>query len=195
MDPQLAHDQFVHIRIIIGIVTGLSVTRLLTGLARFVQHPGRDRVYPVHLAWALFLLLAIVHFWWFEFGLERIVVWRFEMYLFVIGYAALFFFLCALLFPDRIDEYAGFAEYFHSRQRWFYGLLAALFLADLGDSAIKGAAHFGSFGIGYPIRQGALAALALVAMFVADRRYHGALAAVAIAAEVYWIASQFPVLD
>jgi len=41
---QLAYDQFVHIRIIIGIVTGLTVTRLLTGLARFVQHPSRDRI-------------------------------------------------------------------------------------------------------------------------------------------------------
>jgi hypothetical protein len=39
----LAHEQFIHVRIIIGIVTGLTVTRLLTGLARFVQHPVRDR--------------------------------------------------------------------------------------------------------------------------------------------------------
>ena len=195
MDPQLAHDQFVHVRIIIGIVTGLSVTRLLTGLARFVQHPVRDRIYLVHLAWAFFLLLAIVHFWWFEFGLERIGVWTFEIYLFVICYAALFFFLCALLFPDRMDEYAGFAEYFHSRQKWFYALLGALFLADLGDTAIKGAEHFSAFGAGYPIRQGVLAALAFIAMFVADRRYHGGFVAAAIAAEVYWIVSQFDVLE
>ena len=158
----LAHDQFIHVRIIIGIVTGLTVTRLLTGLARFVQHPARDRIYLAHLAWAFFLLLAIVHFWWFEFGLQRIGVWKFEIYLFVICYAALFFFLGALLFPDRMDEYSGFAEYFHSRQKWFYGLLAALFLADLIDTAIKGAAHFSAFGIGYPIRQSVLAALALI---------------------------------
>jgi hypothetical protein len=32
MDPQTAHDQFVHVRIIIGIVTGLSVTRLRPAL-------------------------------------------------------------------------------------------------------------------------------------------------------------------
>lgn len=70
-----------------------------------------------------------MHFWWFEFGLKRIGVWTFEIYLFVISYAALFFFLGALLFPDRMDEYSGFAEYFHPRQKWFYGLLAALFLA------------------------------------------------------------------
>jgi hypothetical protein len=31
-----------------------------------------------------------VHFWWFEFGLERIEVWTFEVYFFVICYAALF---------------------------------------------------------------------------------------------------------
>ena len=99
------------------------------------------------------------------------------------------------VFPERNDEFSEFAEYFHSRQKWFYGLLAALFLADLIDTAIKGAGHFSSFGAGYPIRQGALAALAFIAMFVTDRRYHGAFAAVAIAAEVYWIASQFEVLE
>ena len=94
-----------------------------------------------------------------------------------------------------MDEYSGFSEYFHSRQRWFYGLLGALFLADLLDTAIKGAEHFSAFGISYPIRQGALAALAFAAMFVTDRRYHGAFVTVAIAAEVYWIASQFAVLE
>jgi hypothetical protein len=36
------------------------VTRLLTGLARFVQHPVRDRIYLAHLAWAVFLLLACI---------------------------------------------------------------------------------------------------------------------------------------
>ncbi|MEZ5833710.1 MAG: hypothetical protein R3D05_21270 [Dongiaceae bacterium] len=195
MDAQLAHDQFIHVRIIIGIVTGLSVTRLLTGLARFVQHPIRDRIYLVHLGWALFLLLAIIHFWWFEFGLQRVEVWTFEVYAFVIGYAALFFFVCALLFPDRMDEYSGFAEYFHSRQRWFYALLAAIYLADLLDTAIKGPAHFSSFGLGYPIRQGTLCALSVGAMFIADRRYHGAFVLVALAAEIYWIVSQFQVLS
>ena len=170
------------------------MTRLLTGLARFVQHPSRDRIYLVHLGWALFLLLAIVHFWWFEFGLHRIELWTFEVYFFVICYAALFFFVCALLFPDRMDEYAGFAEYFHSRQKWFYGLLGALFLADLVDTAIKGPEHFSSFGISYPIRQGVLFILAMAAMAIADRRYHAVFVTIAIASEIFWILSQFQVL-
>jgi hypothetical protein len=115
MEPQLAHDAFFHVRIIIGLVAGLCITRLLTGLARFVQHPARPQIYPVHLGWVVFLLLAVMHFWWFEFGLERVGVWSFELYLFLVGYASLFFFTSTLLFPDKMDEYAGFADYFHAR--------------------------------------------------------------------------------
>ena len=35
---------FVHVRIAMGIVLGLSITRLLAGLARTMQHPGREPV-------------------------------------------------------------------------------------------------------------------------------------------------------
>lgn len=55
--------------------------------------------------------------------------------------------------------------------------------------------HFSSFGAFYPVRQGVLFALSIAAMFIAGRRYHGAFAALAIAAEIYWIASQFEVLE
>ena len=116
MDAATAHDLFFHVRVMVGIVTGLSVTRLLTGLARFVQHPGREPIYLVHLGWALYLILAVILFWWFEFGLVRVPAWNFPTYFFVICYAALSFFTSAILFPDRMDDYAGFADYFHSRQ-------------------------------------------------------------------------------
>ena len=59
MDPALTTgvppaDAFVHVRIIIGIILGLSVSRLLTGVARFIQHPGKQNIYPVHIAWVAF---------------------------------------------------------------------------------------------------------------------------------------------
>ncbi len=187
-------ELFFHVRVIVGIVTGLSVTRLLTGLARFVQHPLRDQVYSVHLGWALYLILAVIHFWWFEFGLSRIQVWTFEVYFFVIFYAALIFFTCAIVFPDRMDEYSGFRQYFHSRQHWFYGLLAGLFAIDLVDTAVKGAEHFHSFGIYYPVRQAVLCGLAVAAMFVKNERFHQILVALALVAEVVWILGQFEVL-
>jgi hypothetical protein len=51
----VAHDVLIHVQIILGIVLGLSLTRLLAGLTRFVQHPNRGHIYlirldPVHAA-------------------------------------------------------------------------------------------------------------------------------------------------
>lgn len=191
MDGHTNADLFFHIRVIVGVVMGLSVTRLLTGVARFVAHPGSEPVYPVHLGWVLYLLLAVIHFWWFEFGLARVQHWTFDVYFFVVFYAILFFLTAAVLLPDRLGEHAGFADYFHNRQKWFYGLLAGLFVTDLADTALKGLDHFFAFGIEYPIRQGILFVLAFIAMFVRDRRYHGFFVAVALVAEVEWILQQF----
>jgi len=196
MDSPITHpDVFVHVRIIIGMVLGLSITRLVTGLARFVQHPKRDNIYPIHFAWVLFLLVTIIHFWWFEFGLSAIQRWTFEIYLFLIAYAILFAFLSAILFPDRMDEYKGYEDYFQSRRKWFYGLLALLFIVDLIDSRIKGIEHFQSLGLEYPIRQAAFATCAIVAIFVSDKRYQTAFVTIGLIYQITWILRLFDVLN
>lgn len=194
MDAVPSPDLFFHVRVIVGIVTGLSVARLLNGLARFVQHPSREQIYPVHLSWVLFLLLSVVHFWWFEFGLSRIGRWSFEIYFFVICYAILFFFITAVLFPDRMDEYSGFKDYFHSRQKWFYGLLSGIFVLDVVDTALKGTAHLQALGLEYPIRQAAFFLLSLIAMFVSNRRFHLVFAVGGLAYQAWWILRLFDVL-
>lgn len=192
MEPTHPHSgEFEHVRVIIGVVTGLAMTRLMSGLAGFVQHPSRRVVYPTHLGWAIYMLLGVMHFWWFEFALGQTPVWTFELYLFLICYAAAFYFTCALLFPDRLDEYRGYADYFHARQAWFYGFLAGLAALDIVDSWLKGPAHFRALGPFYPYRQGAIILVALVAIFVRDRRFHHAFVVVALVAEAWWILSRF----
>lgn len=100
-------DQFIHVRILIGIVLGLSITSLLTGLARLIQHPKRDKLYWVHLGWVFSILLGLIHFWWWQFELRNVANWNFELYFFVTFYATLYYLLCALLFPAKIDDYDG----------------------------------------------------------------------------------------
>lgn len=182
---------FFHIRVVIGVVTGLAITRLLNGLAFLVSSPERERAYGVHIAWALLLLLMIVHFWWFQFSLGRISQWNFETYTFLIFYAALHFFAAAVLFPDRSAAPGDFEKYFHDHRPWFYGLLISLLTVDIIDTALKGMDHFQSLGIEYPIRQGVLILLALCAIPIADRRYHVAFVAFAFAVEVWWITTRY----
>ncbi len=187
-------EAYIHIRTIVGIVIGLSMTRLLTGVARLVQHPGRTPLYPVHLAWVLFILLYVVEFWWWEFRLSRLTLWTFPVYLFVILYAGLFVFLGALLFPDDLSGYTGFKDYFLSRRKWFFGLLAATFLIDLIDTALKGSDYFRSLGVQYPIRNLGYAAAAGAAMFVRNPRFHAVFVAAALVYSVIWIVQTYLLL-
>ncbi len=184
-------EAFFHVRILVGIITALSLSRLITGLARPVQDQDWHRVGLVHTGWAVFLLLMIVHFWWFELGLARIEKWTFGLYLFVIGYAILLFLICTILFPDQADRKMNLEEYFYSRQKWFYGLLAVIFLVDVADTAFKGLDHLRALGLEYLLRQTAFVVLSVIGMFVRRPLYHRAFVAGAILYQVSWAVRQF----
>ena len=184
-------EAFFHVRILVGIITALSLSRLITGLARPVQDQDWHRVGLVHTGWAVFLLLMIVHFWWFELGLARIEKWTFGLYLFVIGYAILLFLICTILFPDQADRKMNLEEYFYSRQKWFYGLLAVIFLVDIADTAFKGLDHLRALGLEYLLRQTAFVVLSVIGMFVRRPLYHRAFVAGAILYQVSWAVRQF----
>jgi hypothetical protein len=58
-DLQVAHievDLYLHVRLLISIILGLSVTRLLGGLTQFMGQSDRHRVSWIHLAWVAWVL-------------------------------------------------------------------------------------------------------------------------------------------
>lgn len=151
-------------------VLSLAVARLLNGVARFVQHPKKVKIFPLHLAWVFAILLHLIHFWWWEFRLIYVHEWTFEVYFMLIAYAIDIFLLCTLLFPDDMSEYSGFEEYFMSRRKWFFGIFGASFLIDFVDTALKGTAYYNSLGWEYPARNILFIVFCLMAMFVAKKR-------------------------
>lgn len=190
-DPAL----FTHVRIVIGMVVSLSLARLLTGLASFVQHPGKTRVYWVHLGWVLSMLLFLLHFWWWEFRLQALTFLDFGVYLFLIGFACLFFFLCVLLFPVSMEEYSGYEDYFMSRKGWFFGFLALAYAVDLADTAIKGRPYFESFGYEYPVRNVVYIVLCGIAAFTVNRRFHATFVSLGLLYQLSWIFRAFDIID
>src|ERR1700677_1775209 len=171
-------ELYSHVKVVISIIVGLCITTLLKGFAQFVQHPRRNKVSILHLGWAASLLLGMIHFWWWEFRLSMIQQWTFAIYFFVILYAILFYFLSTLLFPSDLADYTGYEDYFLSRRRWFFGFLAATFVADIIDTSLKGSAYLHSFGIEYPIRIAVSLAFCVVAMITKNRRIQMAILAV-----------------
>ena len=100
-------ELFPHVRIVMGTVIGLGLTRILLGTAGLVQHPTRARLSLIHLLWAASILFELILFWWWEFDLFQIPDWSFGVFFFLIIYSVTLFLLGALLFPDLVDDYDG----------------------------------------------------------------------------------------
>ena len=181
------HDVYFHIRILIGVVLGLGLTRMLSGVAKIVQHPGHKPLYVVHLLWVAVVVVSVIHFWWWEFGLIRIEPWKFELFLFVLFYAFLFFLLASMLFPDAMDEYPDYEAYFLSRRRWFFGLLATTMPVDFIDTLAKGGDYLRALGPEYPVRLSLVFLLCCIAAWTANRRFHLAFSALYLAYLLSWI--------
>jgi hypothetical protein len=195
MPGNMTWEIFLHVRIIMGVVIGLSVARLLNGPSRFVQHPTALKVSWIHLCWVAIMLMSLVHFWWWEFWLSGIKHWTVEIYLLLFGYTLVLYLLCTLLFPDDIKEYTGYEEYFISRRRWFFGLLAATFIFDLADTMVKGPGHIEQFGNEYFIRTAVYFVLCGIAMITANRRFHLLFGFGALIYQSTWIVRHFETLN
>ncbi len=193
-DAHVNADLYLHVRVIVSIILGLSIARLLNGVARFVQHPRRHRIWWTHLGWVAWMLLSVIGFWWWEFRLAEVPRWTFETYVFVALYASVYFLLCTLLFPDDIAEYSGFQDYFMSRRGWFFGLLAVSFLLDVVDTWLKGAQHFHALGLEYPVKIACSLVLCIVAMRTTDLRFHGVLVVVALLYQATFLARYYSAL-
>jgi hypothetical protein len=191
--PEVHHapELFPHIRIVIGMVIGLGVARLLNGVARVLQDPGQSATDPIHLGWVASMLLLLIHFWWWEFGLYGVAQWTFSKYLFVISYAVLLFLISAFLFPESMANYSGYGHFFFARRAWFFGLLALSFVFDVGDTALKGEAHYARFGLEYEIRTVLLIVACIIAAIWRNRIFHAIFVIALLAHEISWIARLF----
>jgi hypothetical protein len=187
MQAAATPEVYVYIRTVMSMVIGLSLARLLTGLGGIVQSPGKFRVYWVHLGWVASMFLFIIHFWWWEYRLQSLAVISFGVYLFLISFCCLFFFLCVLIFPTTIEDYGGYEEYFISRRRWFFGMLAVTYAVDFLDTLLKGKAYLAALGWEYPLRNALYIVLCIVAAWTANRRFHAVFVSAGLIYQITWI--------
>lgn len=192
MEPD-ASELFPHVRIVMGMVVGLGITRLLMGYAGLIQHPLRAKLSLIHLLWGFSILVELVLFWWWEFELYGVNNWNFGLFAFLIGYSVTLFLLAALIFPDKIDDYEGYEDFFLKRRHWFFGIFGLTFVLDILDTVVKGEPYFDTLGIGYLIQVPIGVALCAIAIWTSDRRYHLGLVLIHLAYQFIWIVLLFNV--
>lgn len=133
-------DLSLYVRLISGMILGLAVGKLLSGLAKFVQHPQEYRMNIVHALWIFFLFGAISVFWWEEAQTFGKVQWSYPLYLYQILYCSSYLFMTAVLLPDEIKSNDGAEnhyEYFVARRYGFYGALLISHSLDMANLVIK----------------------------------------------------------
>ena len=134
-------NQFEYLSVLVSIIVGLGITHLLTGVGRFLGGPEAPRVFKVHVAWTVNLVLYQAFFWWFTFKWADEATWTFGTFLFVLGYAILLYLLTVILYPVEVEPGFDFRAHFHRRRRWFFRLLAFVGLIDVVDTMLKGEAN------------------------------------------------------
>lgn len=175
---------FNYVMVLASIIIGLAITHLLQGIARIVQHPGQARLYWVHLVWVASNFLGAIFWWWWEFRLSE-QIWTFQLYVFVLFYAFIIYLRCALLFPADLEGYDGFKGYFYSRRSWLFGLGAGQIVIDLIDTLLKGAAHFASLGLVYPLASVAMLLLFTIAAITRNERFHAFFAVLLLVYQLF----------
>jgi hypothetical protein len=108
----------------------------------------------------------------------------------LILYGVLVYLLCALLFPNDLEQYEGFKDYFYSRRKWFFGVLAVIQLIDLFDTYMKGGAHFKALGLEYELSSAAYFVCCLLGIIVKNEIFHGAFAVIATLFEIVFYLHQ-----
>lgn len=186
-----AADLFPHVRIVMGTIVGLGITRLLMTIAGLIQHPKRSPLSAIHLLWIGSILVELILFWWWEFALFKLEHWTFGIALFLIFYAVVLFLLAALLSPDNISEYSGYEDFFLKRRRWFFGLFGATFVLDTIDTMIKGGNRWAEIDVGYVIQVPFGLVLCAIAISTRARSVHLTAVLVHIAYQCYLIARFF----
>lgn len=131
-------ETFTHVRILIAMIVSLSVARILSGIARLIQHPKRNKFSVLHLLWVFSILFELLLFWWWSVQLATSVEWNFATFTVQICYAVMLFLMSALLFPDDIAEYKGYQDFFIQRRYWFFAFLATTWIIDICKAIVAG---------------------------------------------------------
>lgn len=165
---------FEYLSVYISIVIGLAVAQLLGGVVRVVSD-GHTKPYWVHLAWVFNVLGLITYYWWFTFDWQNRDPWTYQLFLFVFGYAVVMYLIARTLVPPADLRGSNYEDFFFSRSRLFFVLLALRWIVDLADTALTGGAEFSSPAF-FPIWVTVLA-LFVVGAWTKRRQVHSGLAA------------------
>jgi hypothetical protein len=161
--------------VLFSVLLGLSLSRLLVGLARVVVDPER-RIHWLPLLWTIQLFAFQVTLWWLIYQRADQPTWTFVHYLVLMAYPVLLYFQGVLLYPELGPRDEGTLESFFSRRAWFFAILFLILHLDATENRLAGDWTFDL--LRFVIALLVSGAVCGVAVWTRNLIYHGVLVTV-----------------
>ncbi len=174
---------FEFVTVLVSVITGLAVTHLLTGLGRAIHLRSQASLWWVALCWTASVFVYLALHWWQLFYMSDKSVWNFWVFLYILFHSVLLFLLAVLLYRPDPDGALNLRSTFETNRSWFFGVLAAALVTDIGTTAMQG--NLGNPWYYLPVYLH-LAVLAVVGAIHPGLRYHQFLAVYFLAWFLGW---------
>ena len=171
-------DPFSYVCVLTSIVSGLAVTRLVSGFGQLMQTRARRPSYWVHTVWMINVLLTLIISWWVQYRWRNAPHWTLFLFLWLLIAPLILYLAAALLFPNNQEEteVTSWRQHYYLNNLKFFPLMGLFFAVDMIDTLLKGVTYFWSLG---PLYYGSMTmhlTLCAIAAFTKSPRYHSVFA-------------------
>jgi hypothetical protein len=121
--------EFPFISVMFAVIMGMGVVYILMAIAAIVRGFRRMmKLYWLHVAWIIFLLLLHFHVWWGLWDLQQTASWNYFTYLFLLAGPVLLVLAAAILIPDshRPKDIDLRQFYFENNRKFFLTMTFAV---------------------------------------------------------------------
>lgn len=130
-----AMDDFEFLFALYGLMLGLSVAEVLSGLARSIEERLQSRP-TLRIGWlcpllAAFVLLDLLSFWGAAWMVRPLVRVSGESLMLVTAFASAYYLAARLVFPRDLDQLANLDDHFFRIRRIVLGILFGLLVVQM----------------------------------------------------------------
>lgn len=182
-------DAFSYLSVLLSIILGLAIAQVLQGYRALLLARGRIHADPAPLIWSGLVLLFAAQAWWASFGLNARADWDFLDFAAILVQMGLLYMLSALVLPDvPAGEPVDLALHFDRHRKAFFVFLIAMLASSIGKEAVLEHRLTSPVNLAFHL---ILAAIAIAGIVLSGRKAQLALALVAVAGFLSYVALLF----
>ncbi|HEV2148845.1 MAG TPA: hypothetical protein VGR37_15680 [Longimicrobiaceae bacterium] len=176
-----------HLLVFISMILSLGLADLLTSVHRLVHARKRVRFDWLPVAWAAFIFLLIVQYWWSSYTATQAEVWQnFFGFAFLLLSPVVLYLAAASVLPDvEAEGLVDMRAHYFEHRTWFFLLGVLLVCLIVATAVLRGHPFLGPGRIFHA----AFLLISITLAWTANRRVHAAVAAFAIGLLVLFIVS------